>query len=432
MVLLSVLAAVAAASVVTSSQPRRYQATATLFVTGVAPAVHSASIDPASTSLQLTTLAQNTSAAYAQLASTRAVAADAAAALRIPVGRVVGHIQGEAQPGVQLIRVRADGPTAEYSARLADAAAAALAARAPGRADNRLGGLRLDVVDPAQTPAQPVSPRATLNLVLGGLAGLLLGLALATVRERLDRRIRSLADAREALGLPVLGELPRIARRLRRRSAGERQAIPRVADPYRNLAATVVVASKHADHRRLLITSPAPKDGKSTVAAHLALSLAQDGEGTVLLDCDLHRPSQHRAFPDSSRAPLADVLRATNGSLPQSTEVQSGLKVVAATQPDADGTLTVRSPEFLNAIEVASADHNRVLLDCPPVLGPADAGSLARRSDAAILVIAAGRTREDDAVAAVAALNRMGIPVLGVVLCGVRPRRHTSYYGAGR
>lgn len=235
-VLLFILVAVAAASVITSSQTRRYEATATLFVTGAVPAADPRSVDPASTSLQLATLAQNTSASYAQLAGSRAVAVDAAAALRLPVGLVTGHIRGEAQPGVQLIRVSADAPTATGSARLADAAATALATRAPGLASKKSGGLRLDVVDPAQTPTQPVFPRTSLNLVLGALAGLLLGLLVAGVRERLDRRIRKFADVQETLGLPVLGEVPRFARRLRRRSAHDRHAIPRVADPYRSLA----------------------------------------------------------------------------------------------------------------------------------------------------------------------------------------------------
>lgn len=432
LVLLFVLVAVTAASIVTSGQPRRYQATATLFVSGVAPATHAASIDPASTSLQLATLAQNSSAAYAQLAGTRAVADSAAVALGVPVGTVVGHIQGDAQPGVQLIHLHATAATAVSSAQLANAAAAALAARVPGRADSRTGDLRLDVVDPAQPPTQPVFPRTTLNLILGGLAGLLLGLALATVRERLDRRIRSATDVRDALGLPLLGELPRISRRMRHASALERQASPRFANPYRNLAIAVSVASEQPDQRRLLITSPAPREGKSTTAAHLALSLAQNGEPTVLLDCDLHCPSQDRAFPESARPPLAELLLATNGSLPDSTEVQPCLKVVAATPADADRRLSVSSPGFLNAIEAASAGDDCVLLDCPPVLGHADTSALARRSDTAILVIAAGQTREDDALAALATLNRIGIGVLGVVLTGVRHRRQTSYYDKAR
>ncbi|MHB8532096.1 MAG: P-loop NTPase, partial [Solirubrobacteraceae bacterium] len=426
-VLLSIVAALAAASFVSGMQQRRFEATATLFVTGAAPATRASSVDPASSSLQLATLAQNSSTAYAQLAGSLTIASDAAALLQLPVSRLAGHIQGEAQTGVQLVHVRADAPTGAESARFANAAAAALAARAPGLADKTSGGLRLDVVDPAQAPTRPVSPNTKLNLVLGGLVGLLLGLGLASVRERLDRRIRSDADAAEALGLPLLGELPRITRRLRSLGAVDRHAILRVADPYRRLASSVAVASKSSDYRRILITSPAPKEGKSTVAAHLALSLAQDGQGTVLLDCDLHRPTQHGAFPDAPS--YGDVLEGTNGSLPASTQIQPCLRIVAAGAIESEGSLGVRGPEFLSAITASSAEHDWVLLDSPPVLSTADVGALALHSDAAILVIAAGRTREDDALAALAALNRLGVTVLGVVLFGVRPRRHLDYYG---
>ncbi|GAC1317209.1 MAG: hypothetical protein NVSMB25_04460 [Thermoleophilaceae bacterium] len=427
-VILCVVVAVAAAAFVTRAQPRRYQATATLFVTGTVPASHSPSFDPTSASIQLATLAQNTSSAYAQLAGTRAVAVDAASALHLSVAIVEGHVRGEAQPGVQLVRVRADASSALMASNIANAAANALAVRAPGVADKRSGGLRLDLVDPARPAVAPVSPRSTLNLVLGGLAGLLIGLGMATMRERFDRRIRTFGDVKEALGVAVLGELPIIPRRMRSKSAFDRQAIPRIADPYRTLAANVAVASAQGEHQRLLITSPAAKEGKSTVASHLALSLAQEGEETALLECDLRRPALHRAFPEPSRPPLAEVLEGTNGSLPQSTETVPRLKVMAATASEHGGSLSVRSPEFLNAIEAASAEKHLIILDCPPVLGPSDAGAIARRSDAAILIIAAGRTREEDAVSALTALNRLGIEVLGVVLSGVRSRRRRSYY----
>ena len=432
-VALAVAVALAAASVVTRTQQRRYESTATLFVTGTAPATRAPGVDPVSTSLQLATLAQSSSAAYAQLASSRAIAVNASASLHMPVARVAGHVQGEAQPGVQLVRLRADAPTGAEAARIANAAAAALAASVPGLADKKSGGLglRLAIVDPAQPSAQPVAPHTTLNLVLGGVVGLLLGLGLATVRERVDRRIRSSADAHDVLGLPILAELPRIARRLRGKSAVDRHALFRVGDPYRSLATRVAVATEKDDHRRLLITSAAPKEGKSTVAAHLALSLAQDGGGTVLVDCDLHHPTQRKAFPEAGRMPLADVLRATNGSLPESTKVQPRLKLVAATEAES-GTLSVRSPDFVKALKAASAAHDWVVLDSPPMLSTADAGDLARRSDAVILVIAAGRTREDDALAALAALNLLGITVLGVVLFGARPRRRSGYYTAER
>lgn len=430
-VVLAVLLAVAGAAFVTSRQRRVYKGTATLFVSGIVPATHTGTVDPVATSVELTNLAQQSAVAYAQLAGSRPVTADTAAALGLPLDQVAGHIQADAQPGVQLIHLSADAPTGVQAAQLANAAAAALATHAPGLGNHSAGGLQMSIADPAQAPSQPVSPRVQLNLLLGALVGLVLGLALAAVRERLDRRIRSATDVGEVLGLPLLGELPRLARRMRRRSAVDQHAIPRVADPYRTLASAITVATGE-EQRRILVTSPAAKDGKTTVAAHLALALAEDGEQTVLMEGDLHRPSQHRVFPQASRQGLSELLSATNGSLPAVAEVRPGLKVLAATEVDVREGLSIRNPGFAHAIEVAAEHHERVVLDSPPILGPADAALLARKVDAAVLVLAAGRTREEDALAAVAALNRLGAQVLGVVLSRVRvSRRKTAYYGFG-
>lgn len=429
-IVISVVVAVLAAQLVTNLQQPRYEATATLFVTGdVSGGKRTRSADTA-TAIQLATLAQNSSTSLAQLAQTRAVAVSAARRLGMPLADVQGHIRGEAEPGVQIVRVSATAADAQQAAQLSNAAAVALTLAVPGGAQRRPGGLHLELVDPAAAPGTAVTPRRSLNLLLGGLAGLLIGLALATLRERTDRRIRSSADVGAALGLPVLGELPPLKRALRRMSAMDRHAIPRIADPYRSLAASIVVASDREQRRRLLVSSPSPGEGKSTAAAHVALALAQDGETTALVECDLHRPSQHREFPSPERPPLAQQLLSVNGSLPSGTEVQPLLKVLAAAGDELPAGLTVRSPEFARALDAASGEHQRVLLDGPPLLGTSDAAVLARRADAVLLVLRAGRTREADAMDALATLARLGTPVLGVVLSGVRSTRRGDYYRA--
>jgi Mrp family chromosome partitioning ATPase len=429
LVVVSALVALGAAHLVTGAQQRRYEATATLFI-DANPAVASAMApDTTATSIQLATLAQSMSTAYAALAQTRAVAVEAANRVGMPLSRVIGHVRAEGQPGVQLVRVHADATTSAAAARVANAAAQALADRASGLKGARAAHLRLDLVDPAQPPATPATPRPLLNLALGALLGLALGLGLATARERIDRRIRSASDAEASLGLPILGELPRLPRRSRRLSALDRQSIRRIADPYRALASSLMVATENGSHQRVLITSPGAQEGKSTTAAHLALALVQDGESVALFECDLHRPSLHRAFPETVRRPIAEVLAATNGVLSPSTQVLQGLKVVAPVPEDVNGLVSVRSAEFIQSLDVAGGEHGRVLLDCPPILSSSDTGALARRSDAAILVLAAGRTREEDAISATAALTRLGVPVLGVVLTGTRPSRRHTYYG---
>lgn len=429
-ILISVLVAVLAAQLVTNAQQPRYEATSTLLVTGNVPSGSDEESDDPTAAIQLATLAQNSSTSLAQLAQTRAVAATAARQLDLPLSAAEGHISGEAEPGVQIVRVRADSDNAQGAARLANAAATALTEAFPGSAGEGLGGLRLELVDPAAPPGSPVAPNRLLNLLLGAGAGLLIGLGLATLRERLDRRIRSSADVGAALGLPVLGELPPIKRNMRGMSAVDRHAIPRIGDPYRSLAASIVVASDREEYRRLLVSSPVQGEGKSTVAAHVALALAQDGETTALVECDLHRPTQHREFPSPERLSLAQQLSGVNGLLPSSAEVRPLLKVLAATGEEPAEGLSVRSPEFERALDAAGGGHQRLLLDAPPILGLSDAAVLARRADAVVLVLRAGRTREADAMNALAVLGRLGMPVLGVVLNGARPGRRGGYYGA--
>lgn len=138
-VVASMVVAALAAQLVTNTQQPRYEATATLFVTGNVPSGKDARSDDPATAIQLATLAQNSSTSLAQLAQTRSVAASAARRLGVPLADLEGHIEGEAQPGVQIVRVRADGDTAQSAAARANAAAAALTALVPGSADGRPG-----------------------------------------------------------------------------------------------------------------------------------------------------------------------------------------------------------------------------------------------------------------------------------------------------
>jgi Mrp family chromosome partitioning ATPase len=427
-VLVAVAAALLAAQLVTDRLPRRYDATATLYLDGSAAASAGPTQDPG-LGVALSTLAQTSATAFARLAGTRTIARDAAATARAPLGAAVGHLRGDAQPGVQLVSVTADASSPDRAVRLANGAAAALARRVPQLSASRSGGLSAQLADAATPPSGPASPRRGLNLLFGGLAGLLAGLVLAGLVERLDRRIRSAADVEEGLGLPVLGELPPMPRRAARMAARERHAIPRLADPYRSLAATVAAVTAGERHRRLLISSACPGEGKSTVAAHLALGLWEHGETTALVECDLHHPTQARHFPVAGRPPLIRLLAATNGHLPESCALEPGLKVLAMAPDESRGTVSVRSTAFEHALDTASAEHERVVLDAPPVLGLSDTAIVARRADAAVLVFRCGAVRERDARAAAAALGRLGVPVLGVVLRGVRAPRRLGYYG---
>jgi receptor protein-tyrosine kinase len=315
---------------------------------------------------------------------------------------------------------------------VANAVAEALSERVSalnGATSRRIG---VQVVDAAAPPARPASPRLFLNLVFGGLVGLLTGVGLALARERLDTRIRTAAQAERELGLPVLGVVPKIGRRIRRSEALARHAHHEVAEAYRSIAVALVGgAGRGPKQGRILVTSARPEEGKTTAAAHLALALAEDNRRIALIEGDLRRPSLRRHFPSDEAPELNDVLyRTPDWRLPASSGVCPGLKVLAAGESHTDVGLILRAPEFERTLEAAVADHDHVLLDAPPTLAVSDASVLARHADAVVIVVRAASTRAEDVRAAQAAFRRLGVDIAGVVLVGGRrDRRGRHYYG---
>ncbi len=405
-VLLAVAIGVTAAWSVTRLFPRRYEATATLFVGSNAPGGNVA------TDIQYASLAQSLVTSYAELAESKRVAHEAARAAGLEPSQVVGHVAAEAQPGVQILKLTASARAGALAARVANALAQALASRIETLSGSSATHVGVQVIDDATPSLRPVSPRPLLNLIVGGLAGLLAGIALALGRERLDERIRTVADAERELGLPVLGVIPKLRRRVRRADALVRQANPIVAEPFRSLAVTLASVARRSSYRCILITSARAKEGKSMVAAQLAVALAEDNRRIALVEGDLRRPSLERQFPAKDpRAPNVTLL-AANGAEP-------------------DAGRRVRTPEVERALKQALRKSDLVLLDTPPALVVSDTSILARHADAVLLVVRANETTADEARAAVVAFKRLDVEVIGVVLVAAHFPRRRHYYAGG-
>lgn len=423
-VIVCVIAGLAGAYAITQSMPRRYTATATMFVGG--NSLRGADAN----SVQYATVAQGLVISYAQLAETMPVAEGAARVAGLPLSAVIGHISSSASPGVQILTLTGDSGTPATAVRIANAAAAALAARVEALTEPRPNEVSVQLVNAATTPSQPSSPRTSLNLLLGALVGFLIGLALALGRERLDRRLRTRADSERGLDIPLLGVTPKVSRRSMRADALTRHADPRIAEPYRSVAATLRSLASDSGHRTILISSASRNDGKTMFASHLALALAEDHQPTVLIEADMHRPSLYRHFPSSEDRTLREVVAGINGALPDAANVCVDLKVLCAANGENPDDLNVRSDEFQHTLDTALRHNTTVLLDGPPVLGVSDARVLARSADAVLLVASAGRTRTDDVLMAIAAFRRLGLEIAGIVLTKANQSgRNPSYYG---
>ncbi len=302
-----------------------------------------------------------------------------------------------------------------------------------------------DIVETA-TVARSIGMRLRDKLVIGALVGLFLGVLIAFLLEYLDQTIKSPADVERVLEIPVLGLIPVDPRGFRsRRDGRHRHAIPLIirsapddptSEAYRTLRTNVTfVSAEHRTLQLICVTSPGPAEGKSTTAANLAITLAQQGARTLLVDADLRRPLVHKVFNLVQEPGLTDVLV---GSAALREAVRPN--VIANLDVLPGGALPPNPSELLGSeamhrlLEQLRAQYASVIFDTPPALAVTDATVLGASADAVILVLRVGETEEAAAQRAVEMFRRVQARVAGTVLNGVekqRDRYYQYYYGRG-
>ncbi|MGQ0670609.1 MAG: YveK family protein, partial [Actinomycetota bacterium] len=168
-----------------------------------------------------------------------------------------------------------------------------------------------DVIQAAGVPAKPVSPIYPLNVGLGFIAGLALGIGVAFLRERLDDRVKDRADLEECVSAPALAVIPKFGRAMKRKqpslitAAGPRSP---ASEAYRALRASMQYAAAEQGVKTVLITSPLAGEGKTTTAANLAAVLAAAGKSVIVVSADLRKPKVHEYFGLRDEQGLSDVL----------------------------------------------------------------------------------------------------------------------------
>ena len=193
-----------------------------------------------------------------------------------------------------------------------------------------------------------------------------------------------------------------------------------VAEAYRTLAANLQLASVDRQVQTVGVTSPAAGEGKSTTIANLAIALAENGRRVVLVDADLRRPVLHELFGLTNREGLANLLASDQLPLPLQDTGTPGLQLLASGPAPTNPLHLLTSRRFDQALALARAQADIVLVDTPPAAMLADAALLAPRLDGILLVVSAGRTRRDLARRAKEQLERSGSKMLGVVVVNVR------------
>jgi succinoglycan biosynthesis transport protein ExoP len=295
-------------------------------------------------------------------------------------------------------------------------------------------------IDPADAPDFPSSPRKSVNLTLGLMCGLGIGLVLAFLVEALDTNIKTIYDIEERLGLPMLGVVPQVDSKLLSPETFVKDAtspIPgawsRLAEAYRALRTTILLSRAGTPPQVILISSAKPSEGKTSVTTLESIVFALNGARVLLIDSDLRRPSVHLRFRITNKVGLTSVL---TGKTPLQDAIASvpgvpSLHVLPAGPIAPMPAELLGSLQMQRLIEGLRANYDFILIDTPPVLTVTDAAVLVSISDGVVLVLRYGQASRNVVARASEILLRSGAHLLGVVLNAVdlQSSDYAEYYG---
>ncbi len=290
-------------------------------------------------------------------------------------------------------------------------------------------------VEAAVAPVIPIRPKIPTNTLLGGVVGLLVALGVVFLVESLDDTLKhtSQITGTGAGALPVLGFIPFFPASDDKLPLVASQPRSPIAERFRALRTNIQFSSVDHPLHTILVTSPAPGDGKTTVAANLAVALAQSGLQVALVDADLRRPTLHKKLNVANGGGISGLFVQPrlhlNGNL-QSTGLP-GLDVLTGGSTPPNPAELLGSVKMQEVLRLVKEQRELIILDSPPVTSVTDAVVLSSRVDGVILVVRPGQTRVGACRESIDELQRAGANILGIVLNGVKAedaRYYSGYY----
>ncbi len=428
-IVLTVLLTVGAAALLTFTATPQYASSARLFV--------STAQGNTSEAYQGGLFSAERVTSYADLLSSRQLAATVANDLG-------GDVEPEALSGRVTAEVVPETVILELTAQDADPAEAQLLAQTYAEAmvdlvreletppGQTVAPIKATIVDPASRATMPVSPQPVRNLGLGLVLGLLLGVGLAVVRELLDTSITSPGDVGEATEAPLMGNIAydQGARSQPLVTSLDSHA-PRV-EAFRVLRTNLQFVDVDVANKVFVVTSALPGEGKTTTAVNLALTLAQTGTQTLLMECDLRRPKALELLGLDNAVGLTTVL-VGKVDLDDVIQVEgdSGLHLLGSGAVPPNPAELLQSNAMDELLKEVRDRYEYVIIDAPPLLPVTDAALLTAQSDGSLLVVRHGKTTKDQLEQAVDRLRQVDAEPIGVVMNMTPAKGRRSGYGYG-
>jgi succinoglycan biosynthesis transport protein ExoP len=298
--------------------------------------------------------------------------------------------------------------------------------------DMKTGNIR--IIDKAEVPTVPVTPRKKLNILLAITVGLFAGVGLAFFFEYLDNTIKVPEDVKRYLKIPYLGPVPLFEMGVDGNSMdGTRPELVTIHSPkstasesYRGIRTSILFSSPESSPQVILISSVGPAEGKTITTANLAVTMAQYGSKVIILDCDMRKPRMDKLLGLSRDKGMSNLLVGSSANILH-TKVPN-LDVIPAGPVPPNPSEILGSSRMAHLLNGLRKRYTRILIDSPPSTAVTDAVALSQSVDGIILVVRAGTTTRELAKNGVAQFEGVGAPMLGVILNGVGVGRDSYYY----
>ncbi|MDC0886633.1 polysaccharide biosynthesis tyrosine autokinase [Altererythrobacter sp.] len=286
------------------------------------------------------------------------------------------------------------------------------------------------VVDPADIPQEPSSPKLLLNLLISVLAGIGLGTVIALIFEQMDEAFGDPAEVEALLNLPLLGSVPKSIAMDPKEALLDKKSD--IVDAYLSIFTNLGFTTEHGVPRTLSITSTRPAEGKSTTSLAIATSLARAGKRVILVDGDMRSPSVHQLAGVANERGLSNFLAGDNALEPlifdfDMSDVMFKAMSAGPIPPNAAELLTGTRLALMLERLLESFDH--VVIDSPPVMGLADAPIIASQVEGVLYAIESHHIKAGIVKSALARLRASNTRILGGILTKFDPKKSNYGYG---